>query len=364
MALTDPKLFYFLIVLSILTFASIVYFWKRLSGSKFASLVSRILSLLILNILIVMTLGVGLNNYGQFYASWGELLGARNTSPLLVDTILTEIDSSELAKAKFTSNGSAIVHRLVRGESAGITGDFFIALPPSFVSSVKSGTKPRTDYPVIEFLSGYPGHPSAWVKGMDMVDRLDKAHLDGKLPEVISVYPNINLVPKFDAECMNIPGGPQMESWLVQDVPKYVNQWLGLAPQPWTVVGYSTGGWCSAMLSLRHPLQFRAAGSIAGYYSPLVDKQITASIKKELTQEYSLDTILAGQPPAINLFVLNSVNDTFSHSATLAFLRRVKAPISVTEVELSGVGHNFNAWKKILPSMIDWYSKVLAKPVP
>ena len=324
----------------------------------------RILSLLVLNLFVVMTLAVGLNNYGQFYTSWSELIGEKNTSPLVVDTILGEINLNDLAKAKFTSNGSAIVHRLVRGESAGITGDFFIALPPSFVSSVKSGNKPKSDYPVIEFFSGYPGHPSAWIKGMAMVERLDVAHISGKLSEVISVYPNINLVPKFDAECMNIPNGPQMESWLVTDIPKYVNQWLGLTPQPWTAVGYSTGGWCSTMLALRHPMQFNSAASIAGYYSPQVDKHISPVIERELMNQYNLLDLVTTKPPSIKLFILNSVNDSFSHTATLAFLKRVRAPISITEVELTGVGHNFNAWKKILPSMIDWYSTVLAKPVP
>ena len=361
MGLTDPKLFYILTFVTILIFSIIIIFWRRFSGARFSALLMRILSLIILNLFVVATLGVGLNNYGQFYTSWSELLGEKNSSPLVVDAIFGAINTNDLAKAKFTSNGSAIVHRLVRGESAGITGDFFIALPPSFVSSVKSGEKPRSDYPVIEFLSGYPGHPSAWIKGMAMVERLDEAHRVGNSPEVISVYPNINLVPKFDAECMNIPNGPQMESWLVTDIPKYVNQWLGLTPQPWTAVGYSTGGWCSAMLALRHPMQFNAAASIAGYYSPQVDKHISAEIKRELMNEYNLLELATTQPPAIKLFILNSVNDNFSHSATLAFLKRIKAPITVTEVELAGVGHNFNAWKKILPSMIDWHTSILAK---
>ena len=141
--LTDPRLFYILIFVTICIFFSIILLWRRFSGAKFSALLMRILSLLVLNLFVVMTLAVGLNNYGQFYTSWSELIGEKNTSPLVVDTILGEINLNDLAKAKFTSNGSAIVHRLVRGESAGITGDFFIALPPSFVSSVKSGNKPK-----------------------------------------------------------------------------------------------------------------------------------------------------------------------------------------------------------------------------
>ena len=361
MALTDPKFLYLLIGLSAIAFALIVYFWPRLSGNKFSSLLLRITSLLTLNFLIVATLGLSLNNYGQFYTSWSELFGERNASPLVVDRLNGEITFADLKKAKFTNSGTAIIHRLIRGESAGITGDFYISLPPSYVSALRKGVKPKSDYPVAEFFSGYPGHPSAWIHGMRMVDRLDNAASSMKLPEVISVYPNINLVPKFDAECMNIPSGPQLETWLSQDVVRYVNSWLGLKPQPWTAIGYSTGGWCSTMLSLRHPDKFRAAASIASYYMPLVDSHISETIRKELVQEYDLYKLLDKQPPAINLFVLNSVDDKFSHRATLAFLERVREPISVTEVELSGVGHNFNAWKRILPSMIDWYAAQLGK---
>lgn len=360
MSLTDPKLLFLLAGLSLVAFFLIIYFWRRLSERKVSLVIVRGLSLLTLNILVVATLGVGLNNYGQFYTSWSELFGERNATPLVVDRLSGEITFTDLKRAKYSPDGSAIIHRLIRGEMAGITGDFFIALPPSFVNSLKSGQKPRSDYPVAEFFSGYPGHPSAWIHGMRMVDRLDQASSDKKLPEVVSIYPNINLIPKFDAECMNIPGGPQMETWLSQDIVKYVNTWLGLQPNAWVTFGYSTGGWCSTMLALRHPTQFKAAASIASYYIPLVDKHISDVNKSYLIKEYDLYSLIAKQAPSVNLFVLNSVDDKFSHNATMAFLKRIKAPISVTEVELAGVGHNFNAWKKILPGMIDWYSVQLS----
>ena len=360
MALTDPNLVYVLGGLSLLALILLVMGWRRFSGKNFRAIFGRVSSLLLINILTIATLGVAINNYGDFYTSWSELLGERKAAPLIVDQANSQITVEDLKKATLTQGGSAILHRLVRGDVSGITSQLTIALPPSYVKALTNGVKARSDYRVIEFFPGYPGHESAWIKGMKIVDRVDAAVASRVMPETILVFPHINIYTNFDAECMNIPGGPQIESWATRDVVDYTNTWLGLTPSRWGSVGFSTGAWCATMFTLRHPQQFSMAASIAGYYSPQIAKQISPSIRPKLKSEYSLDPILKLNPPTVALFVVNAPNDPSSHLATVEFLKKVRAPISVTQVDLPGAGHNFQAWKRTLNPLLEWFGKVIS----
>ena len=256
---------------------------------------------------------------------------------------------------KLSPEGSLTIRRIVRGELSGITGEVYFSLPPSYVRALEAGVKPRTDYPVITFLSGYPGYETAWIKGMQVVSREEKLLKAGKMPEVISVFPQVNVAGQFDAECMNVVGGPQVESWLSQDVYSFTNDWLDLVPRTWNVVGYSTGGWCATMLALRHPDHFAKAASIAGYYSPTPAKQVTAEEKVRLEIEYDLYSLIARSQIPVSVVVVNSTDDRGSHASTNEFLRRTKGHLKTTEFVLNGVGHNFNAWKEVVNPILIWF---------
>ena len=355
MALTDPKLLVTLIALSCLTFVALIRFWTLLSKKGVKSVVARVFSLVLLNVLIVASLGVALNNYGQFYSSWGELLGVRSKPPLIVNTPNEKISREMIKLGKLSSGGSLTIRRIVRGEISGITAEIYYSLPPSYVRALKEGVQPRTDYPVITFLSGYPGYETAWIKGMKVVSREESLLKSGKMPEVISVFPQVNVAGQFDAECMNVVGGPQVESWIAQDVYSFTNNWLDLTPRPWNVVGYSTGGWCATMLTLRHPDHFAKAASIAGYYRPTPAKQVTSEEKSRLESEYDLYSIVTRSRIPVSILVVNSTNDKGSHASTNEFLQRTKGFLKTTEIVLNGAGHNFNAWKEVVNPILTWF---------
>ena len=85
--------------------------------------------------LVLVTAGVFLNNYGQFYTSWSELIGRRQAAPLVVDQAGSTITKSDIDKAKITKGGSAIFHRTIRGPLSSITSDIYISVPPTFISA-------------------------------------------------------------------------------------------------------------------------------------------------------------------------------------------------------------------------------------
>src|SRR5690349_11026312 len=68
------------------------------------------------------------------------------------------------------------------------------------------------------------------------------------------------VTPPRDTECTDVPGGPRAETWLTTDA------------TGWSVMGWSTGGFCAAKLLLRHPTLFHAAVGIGGYYDAETDK--------------------------------------------------------------------------------------------
>ena len=363
MELTDPKLLYLLAALTLSFFLIVLIFWRKFSKTSPLAILGRVISILVMNVALIATVGVALNNYGEFYTSWGELLGRQTASTSIVERPSLGVTKQDLESAAYTKDGTAIIKKLIHGEKSGITAQVYFSLPKSYVETVQKGFSNISKYRVIEFFSGYPGHEIAWIHGFHIVDRLDvftKMNDVLDKPEVIGVFPNINIVPKFDSECMDIPNGPQVETWLSIDVVNFTNNWLRLLPTRWGTAGYSTGGWCSVMLTLRHPDKYVAAAGLAGYYSPFVDRQVPSAISTQLKQNYDLNGILTNQPPPVSLFILNSTNDSLSNSSTQSLLKAIQSPINLREVTLTGAGHNFTAWRKVLDPMVKWFIEQFA----
>lgn len=359
MNLLDPKLPWLLTLAFLISFTATIIFWSNFSKNSMKAILSRILFLIVTILFALMSSGIFLNNYGNFYTSWGELFGKNIINPTIISNSNNLINKSDLINASFTAGGSAILRKTIQGETSGITAQVIIAIPPSFVSALQKGVEPKHNYRFLEYLSGYPGHPMAWIHGMKIVEKQEEKYASNSLPEVITVLPELNIYPKVDAECMNLPNGPQIESWITKDVVSYSEKWLGQNDSKWGVAGFSSGGWCSAMLVLKHPDQFDMGVSIAGYFVPEVAVQVQGSNKSKLKSEYDLYKILANNPPPVSLYVVDSINDKSSHNSTIRFLGKIQNPISLTEVVIKGAGHNFDSWKQIIPSMLDWFGTKL-----
>ena len=362
MALTNPILPWLLSALSVLAFVFVVLSWAKFSNRNGKAIFGRIALLLVTNIFFMMSIGVFLNNYGDFYSSWSELLGRKTQAPVIFDRSSSVLTKADLANATITNGGSAIFHRMVHGPVSGISAEVIISIPPSYVQALQTGSTPKTNYRVIEYLPGYPGHPMAWIHGMKIIDMQDQEHKARQMPEVIAVLPRINVFKNIDAECMNLPKGPQIESWITKDVYSFANKWLAITPSKWGIAGYSTGGWCSAMLVLRHPDQYSMGAAIAGYFSPQVAKQVTGAERISVKKEYNITNILENNPPPVSFFVINSLDDKLSHNSTVGFLGKLRSPIVSTEVVLKGQGHNFASWKQVIPPMLDWFGIQLRDP--
>ena len=120
--------------------------------------------------------------------------------------------------------------------------------------------------PLLVLLTGYAG--SGWYhfqKGRyledSLVGRLDRLIRTGAAPETVMVAPDC-LTTLGGSQYLNSSATGRYEDYVVHEVVPWVQKQYGTGPS--AVLGTSSGGYGSLVLSLRHPDVFRAAGSNAG----------------------------------------------------------------------------------------------------
>jgi enterochelin esterase-like enzyme len=124
--------------------------------------------------------------------------------------------------------------------------------------------------PVIELITGSPGDPASWTRAM-YVDATSLAFAEqhgGAAP--ILVMPDPNGSFDGDTECVNSTRFGDVENYLTQDVPRFMQQNFNAETTPGSIAiaGGSAGGTCATMLALRHPKEYPTFASYAGFTSP------------------------------------------------------------------------------------------------
>ena len=99
---------------------------------------------------------------------------------------------------------------------------------------------------------------------------------------MILVMMRPTVAPPRDTECVDVPGGPQTETFFAKDLPQAVSDALpgrDSGPGNWGIIGNSTGGYCALKIGLHHPDRFygAAAGLSAYYKAPRTPPPATSS---------------------------------------------------------------------------------------
>ncbi len=367
MGLTDASLYYTLIGLSILSFATTIYLWPALSRRHILHVSGRVGVMLVTNLLIVITLVISLNNYGAFYTSWSDLFGIESSASAFTGAPSgfpesPRITAKDLVSGTVSAAGTVTIERIVRGKNSGEQGNVWIIFPKSAVTKIKSGAPvDLASYKVLQVLPGFPGTPLGWIKRLNIVKNLETAWSANKLPQSVAILTETNLLHGYDGECFDTPGGPQIETWLSADIKAFATSWLGVKSTGWGIMGNSTGGWCAPMLAIRHPDQYVAAASIAGYFTPQPSKSLTPKVAAALRKEYDLRTIIEKTKPKLSIFATVSPTDRGSYFQTIRFVSEMKQKIDITTLELAGAGHNFEAWIPAITPALQWFGTKLIK---
>ncbi|GIF38669.1 alpha/beta hydrolase [Actinoplanes xinjiangensis] len=341
-------------------------FWDR---GRFR-IVHRAAGLIIVQLLLLVSIAAVVNRQANFYVTLGELFGQggdtyAQTLPVDAPRLSADGGGREdldrwLAGHPTAPGRGTVVPATLAGARTGYALPAQIYLPAGYTAPAG----PRGDLPVVMFLAGYPGTVYSWLDSVGVGAALDDAIGAGRLPPLIAVLAEQDPVRGRDSECVDSALGVRADTYLTTDIPEIVHRHFRAAAgrQNWAVVGYSTGGFCAVNLALRHPDQFAAAASLAGYFRPLIDRSTGDLYQGDLDLRRANDPrLMIGrqQRAPLHLFLTAGAADRAAQRDLKAFAPMVRAPDTAVVIADRPGGHNFTTWRSILPDLFTWLDRHL-----
>ncbi|MER7501282.1 alpha/beta hydrolase-fold protein [Nonomuraea pusilla] len=358
MGLTSMGLQLAAAVLALAAFAGAVWAWPRLGGRGVPPVLGRVGVLAACQVLTLVALGLAVNTYYGFYGSWADLLGTDTGTAQIVmagaGAGLRVLDSRPVA-------GGRVEQVVMPGPSTGLSEEAYVFLPSAYFKDRQAR------FPAILALTGYPGDPRNLMTRMDLPGRLAKAVAQRQVKPAILVMMRPSVVLPRDTECVDVPGGPQVQTYFAQDVKRDVTAHYRVAPgrDSWGILGGSTGGYCALKLAMSHSDAFSVAVSLSGYFKTIIDGTTGDLFRgdKALEQRNDLMWRLANLPaPPVKVLVTSSRKGESDYAATERFLAAVRPPMQASSLILPSGGHNFNTWNRELPQALPWLAQQLTVP--
>lgn len=314
---------------------------------------------------LVVALGLGVNTWVGYFPSVAAVQRWFDTSPRAPVTIFptTAVDGS--------SGAAALPPQGARVTTAETGYAFLTSIPATATDVPKSGawvylppdydsTGNTARYPVIYALHGAPGSAADWFAGgrIDLV--LDQLIKGGYIPPVIVVSPDLNAGPdRVDTEPLNLPGGAQLEDYVVNDVVAWADAQLRTVPESnkRVIAGMSSGGLGSLLYGLHHPDTFDAVVSIMPYTTPY-----TASVvaDREAKQHNTPLEVIAARTGSTTqkIFLGQGDREPTAEATAINNALRKQGQASTLRI-LPGLEHNWTAARTIMPYGLVWVAQQL-----
>lgn len=372
MGLTDIGFIVMLLFVVVLTVAATVAVWPRLAGGGVTPVLSRLGMLAVTQVTILIAVLAVVNRHYVFYSGWDDLFGtnavagkikhdqARATGGPLPVSPAAQTTVKRLRTHSGRQNPArdgALDAFHIDGQVTGLQADTYVLLPPQYFQPAYAGTR----FPVVFMVTGYPGNPSALLKGMRFPNLVREGERSGKVRPAIYVLMRPTLVPPRDTECTDVPGGPQVESFFVEDLPVAVSAHYRVADGPGSraIMGDSTGGYCAVKMAMRHVSTFPVAVSLSGYFAALQDLTTgdlyggSRAVRNEndlLWREQHLPA------PPVSILVASCKIGEKTYPQAVRFLSRARPPMQVDSLFLPSGGHNFRTFGRMIPAALQWIS--------
>ncbi len=354
--------------------------WGRVRGPAVVRAGQRWLLVVAAQVAGVLAVLVVINNQFGLYSGWDDLLGrtpqdssAVVLTPQVRASVPTPGPSGRTSSgpggatsteapavpwvngvpagfSAYDGNSTFLAMVAVPGSSAPLR--LYVSLPPQYDQPAYAHKR----FPVVELLHGYPGTPTTWFHAMDVRARLRAAVGAGATPFVLAV-PQISVPGAPDLECTDLPGQPQVATFLTTEVHAVLASHFRVRTDRagWGLMGYSEGGYCAAALTLRHPELYAAGVDIAGYGQPLSTFFDRYPAQRDAGR---LSVLLRGAPP-VAIYASASAQDPQSSGALAALTHDARPPTTVTARLYTQGGHNTSDWSAQLPGDFGWLSRVL-----
>lgn len=381
MTLTGPLLLVALVSLTVAVLVATVWGWRRLARPGPWTVAGRVAVVVTGNLLVVAVSAVALNDYFLFFTDWADLFGAGSTvsytahaggtaadlfhhrvgggGPVLQGGGLHSAAAVHLPPLPAGAGpGDRQLNYVVTGRRSGLHGWVVVILPRTYFDAASA----HRSYPVIEAFGGYPGSNVGLARNLDLQGGLDNAARAGRVSDAIVVIPTTEFPAGVDTECVNGPAGtPQVETWAAVDVPAWVRSHFRVdrSRTSWSTLGVSEGGYCSAMVAMRHPGQFAAAVVMGGYFRPEWGNWTPFAPHDPAGAAYDLIRLAGAAPPPVAMWVETSRRDRVSYPSTAAMLRSVRAPTVMESTVVAAGGHRWSQWLPFVAPALEWLGRTV-----
>ncbi|MFE9020632.1 alpha/beta hydrolase [Streptomyces sp. NPDC007808] len=366
MGLTSDKVLVAAVLTATGLFVGTVWLWPRLARPGWRAVSGRVGLLLSTQLMLFAAVGLAANQAFGFYAGWADLFGQEKEQGVVVDHTpkggpLRVVDTRRVPGAASGSPqvGGQIQKVDIVGRTSRIATPAFVYLPPEYFQPEH---RKRT-FPASVVLTGYPGTAQALVDKLNYPRTAARLAADGRMEPMILVMMRPTVAPPRDTECVDVPGGPQTETFFAKDLPDAVSGHYRVAADPggWGIIGNSTGGYCALKLAMHHPEVYAAGAGLSAYYNAPIDATTGDLFQgdEELRNAANLGWYLDHKPaPDTSLLVSSSKVGESNYKATLKFIERVKATklTRISSIILESGGHNFNTWRREIPGTLEWMS--------
>jgi enterochelin esterase-like enzyme len=386
MDLTSSTLLDAVIALTVVSVALTVWLWPRLARRGVLWILARLGMILMSQISLVLVVALMINSYGDFYPTWDDLVGGGNNQQVAFGQttggntavsagnggLITIDKTGDLSRWHDLPSGPAdqvgqvsSVH--IRGEHTKISDHAYVFLPPQYFQPAYA----HTGFPVITAYTGFPGEIETLVDHLKTIQQFASLEQAGQVQPTILVLISQNVTMPRDNDCLNIPHGPQVETFLTTDYQTAMRATYRVTDDPrgWGLEGYSEGGTCALEIAMRHPQLFSVVGDLGGDYADVEDAQTGnlfgpkgSKARTQLLNDYNIEWRLKHLPlPSVQVLVATTTKEN-DYKATEQFLQSVKAPMSATPMLLKLGGHNFTTWAQEQGPAMAWMSQHMSPP--
>ncbi|MFK0152040.1 alpha/beta hydrolase [Streptomyces sp. NPDC090493] len=391
MGLTSRTTVYALAALAALCVALLVWLWPRFARPGLWQVLGRLGAVAVTQVTIVAAFACAVNSSYQFFGSWNELLGNVDTAPVGVTqaaggngggsvngissvhgaSLVQPAGDQQLSRVSGLPSGpAAAVGRVesvkVIGRRTGVVDPAFVYLPPQYFQKAYH----RMRFPVVVALSGYPGSIYNLAQHLRVSQTAGELQRKGQMQPTIMVMIRPTIAPPRDTECVDVPGGPQTETFLAKDLPDAIKSVYraGHDASSWGVMGYSSGGSCALQLTMRDPGVYTTAVALSPDYR-VKDDPTTGNLfgsgagRQARIDGHDLMWRLKHLPvPQVSVLVANSKHGEKGYAETQAFIKAVKAPMRVASILPESGSHNFPTWVREMPAALKWMNEQLTFP--
>lgn len=250
------------------------------------------------------------------------------------------------------TNGSVVQDSLVSPALGGKVKPFLVYLPPSY--NTPQGRTKR--YPTLYLLHGSPGKDVDWILGGKATESADTLIDEGKIPELIMVFPDGNGRPGATSEWGNSFDQHQLiETYVAVDLVRYVDKHYRTIPDAAhrAIGGLSMGGFGAMNIALHHPDVFGTVISLGGYY------QAEGTIWGHNIAYMQLNSpadVLPHDPAAwkLHIYLGAATRDQPYYRDTIQFMHELRRLHIPYRFDLQIGYHSWRVWQVQMYNALSW----------